>query len=268
VFASDGSIWFVAISDGALCRLDGGQLDLLRGVGGGPNGLAEGRDNEMFVAQSGRAAPKSIVRGEPPDRTPGVQIVRSNGEVIRSFEGMTSPNDLAFGPDGSLYVTDPTRVPQRDDGRLWRIDISSGESQQLAAVDWYPNGLAFTTEADALYVADTKNARVMRFPVNSAGLGVPEVVITMSHGIPDGLAVDADDNILVAAVGNEGELGQVQTWSTNGELLHVFDSGLGRFTTNVALSQDRRLLITDSTNHRVLCVHDWPVAGIKLHPFQ
>jgi gluconolactonase len=268
VFASDGSIWFVAISDGALCRVDGGKLEILRGVGGGPNGLAEGLGGDMFVAQSGSAAPKSIVRGAPPDRTPGVEVVRRDGEVVRSFEGMTSPNDLAFGPDGLLYVTDPTRVPARDDGRLWRMDTSSGEIEQLAAVGWYPNGLAFTTEVDALYVADTKGARVMRFPLDSSGLGAPEVVIEMSHGIPDGLAVDAADNIIVAAVGNESQLGQVQTWSTSGELLHVFDSGLGRFATNVALSLDRRLVITDSTNHRVLCVHDWPVAGIELHPFR
>jgi gluconolactonase len=197
-----------------------------------------------------------------------VQVVAPDGMVRWLTRDPIAPNDLCLGPDGLLYVTDPTRRPSRDDGRLWRCDPETGEAEMLLSVPWYPNGIGFGPEDDALYVASTGEREIKRFPLLNGRLGRPEVVIRMERGHPDGFAFDADGNLIVCAVSMTEAPGELQTWSPNGRLLDVLRPGPGRRYTNAALSADRVLIVTDSDGGRVLAFDSWPTAGLPLHPFR
>jgi gluconolactonase len=265
VFRQAGDVVAVSIDRGHLYRIIDGHAELLAETGGGPNGAAEGKGGEVFIAQNGGALPAR----RWPYITGGVQVIRAGGKVDWLTQDPISPNDLCFGPDGLLYVTDPTRG-RRDDGRLWRCDPVTGESELLASVAWYPNGIGFAREDDALYVASSGDATIRRFPLTSSGVGKPETVIRMKTGLPDGFAFDIDDHIVIAAPSPDdpGTAGSVQTWTLEGELLDELHPGNSPYYTNVAISSDARLIITDSSRGGVLVVEDWPSAGLPLHPFR
>ena len=260
VVCQDGAVAVTAIDRGQVAVSRGGAARILAETGGGPNGLVEARDG-YYVAQNGGAWPATT-------RTaPGVQRIEAGGRVDRLAGGMVAPNDLAIGPDGLLYVTDPTRKPERDEGRIWTVDPATGETRLFMTCDWYPNGIGFGPDPDWVHVADTGGRRLVRVPREHPSEERLEVVFTMPHGLPDGFAFDADGRIVVAAVGaEEDEPGTVQVWSPDGRC-EVLDPGGSRFITNVALDAAGRLYVCDSGNNRLL-VHDHGTPGLPLHPFR
>ena len=222
------------------------------------------RRGRIFVAQNGGKFPATPAR----DMTGGVQMIAPDGSVQWVTRDLVSPNDLCFGPDGYLYVTDPTRRQSRDDGRLWRCDVETGEAELLVSVPWFPNGIGFGLEDDAIYVASTGEAKIVRFPLSQGRLGKPETVIQMTTGHPDGFAFDVDGNIAIAALSLTQGRGEIQTWDINGKQLDTFFPGPKSFYTNVAISPKRELIVAASDSAAVLAVEDWPKPGLPLHPFR
>lgn len=263
----DGRVVCTSIDYGCLyaLRLAGPQVtpEVLAVTGGGPNGAAEGTRGVIYVAQNGGRRPAR----KWPGITGGVQAVGPGGLVSWVTMDPVSPNDLCFGPDGLLYVTDPTRRPARDDGRLWRCDPGSGEAELLASVPYYPNGIGFGLEDDALLVASTGQSVIIRYPVTAAGLGPPEIFARMAYGMPDGFAFDRSGNLTVAAVGRTGP-GEIQTYDRSGRLIDAVRPSASAKLTNVALSGDSVLIVTDAEAGRVLAIRDWPEPGLALHPFR
>ena len=60
------------------------------------------------------------------------------------------------------------------------------------------NGLQFNKAATSLFVANTGNDQIIRIPVTAGTPGAPEVFDNSINGA-DGLIIDRDDNIWVAA---------------------------------------------------------------------
>jgi gluconolactonase len=249
---------------GRLYRIEHGRVSVLAETGGGPNGAAEGADGRIFVAQNGRGVPP-YEGPRPTGVTGGVQVVSpEGGELAWVTMDPVSPNDLCFGPDGLLYVTDPTRPIGRSNGRLWAVDPDSGDTELLAQVDWYPNGIGFGVDPDVVLVADSTNGRVLRYPLAGGRLGRPEPLLQVEVGQPDGFDFDQEGNLVLAVPA----AGRIETWSVEGELLDITVAGPHEHYTNLALSGDGVLILCDAHEGTVIEFGSWPAPGLPLYPFR
>ena len=132
--------------------------------------------------------------------------------VFASIPGSGGPNALAFDAAGNVYVSDSFQAT------IWRTPKTGGAPtpwvvDPLLAIPGDPangtqdfppfgaNGLAFNGNASAMFVANTSTDRVIRIPLPSGPSGTPgkpEVFVNSINGA-DGLVIDADDNLWVAA---------------------------------------------------------------------
>jgi len=172
--------------------------------------------------------------------------------LIDRFEGqrLNSPNDLAVGPDGAIWFTDPTygidnprqgcpARPELDHRSVYRYDPRTDVLTRMADLS-QPNGIGFAPDGRVLYVSDSDLERhhIVAFDVGADGvLTGRRVFRTIEPGVPDGFCVDARGWV----------------WSSSGSGVQVFDRDgepLGLIPTphtcsNCAFAPDsRRLFIT------------------------
>jgi gluconolactonase len=266
VIRADGEIVVTSMDQGRLYAIKDGRTRVLAEVGCFPNGAAEWSDGTIYVAQAG-GEPNSFPLVWGPNAGPGgIQIVGRDGSLRWLTQDPISPNDLCFGPDGLLYVTDPTRYrPARDDGRLFRCNIETGEAELLCSLPWYPNGIGFGLEDDALYVAKAgPDYGIVRFPIDGGRLGKPELFADMREYNPDGFTFEAGGNLITTA-----KPGRIQTYDRNGRLVDTYVMPKESYNPlNVALSPDRMLIVTASYAGAVVAIDGWPASGLPLHPFR
>lgn len=263
VFTQDGRVVFTSIDQGKVYQVAHGDTSVLATTGGGPNGATEGPGGIIYIAQNGGKPPAH----RWPGITGGVQAIHPDGRVETITGDPIHPNDLCFGPDGHLYVTDPSRNPERNDGRLWRVDIATGETDFLGSTTWYPNGIGFRDGDDALFVAQGAEGRILRIEFTEDGkLGEPEVFVQLKHGRPDGFAWDQAGNLVIGCITGTAP-GDLQVFDSEGKLLEIINPGPGQKYTNLAISSDSTLIVTDSDSGQVLQA-PWPEPGQALHPFR
>lgn len=172
--------------------------------------------------------------------TYGRKVVREEPDgtlttVANRYEGgrFTSPNDVVVKSDGSIWFTDPDygilvpnlgdgEMPEQDRNRVYRVDPATGQVDSACEDFDKPNGLAFSPDESVLYIADSgrthgefRNHHVMRFDVVDGGTRIenPAVLAVVDPLVPDGMRVDTDGNLYVAA--GDG----VQVFSPDGDLL-------------------------------------------------
>jgi hypothetical protein len=112
------------------------------------------------------------------------------------------PNALAFDAEGNVYISDSFQAA------IWRTGPTGGApivpwlaDPKLGTAGVPPfgaNGMAFDKAFTTLYVANTGNDTIVKVPVVGGNSGTAEVFINSINGA-DGLAMDADDNLWVAA---------------------------------------------------------------------
>jgi len=245
----DGSIAVSSISLGCVhfVRPDG-SIDRVD-TGGGANGLAVDADGTIYVAQNGGAWHGS---GPAPA---GVQILRDGqADYIVVIDGI--PNDLAFGPDGRLWVTDPVREFTWHDGsdgppgRVHAIDLVSGATQTvLAEGPVFPNGLAFTPDGGMLLTA-TSGSEVWRYDVAHGRLVAPRLLARIEGGHPDGCVL-TDRGLWVATTSGD----RLDLLDLEGRLLDSISLGPRSMPTNVCLDHDGTgLYVTASMQQALLHV--------------
>lgn len=264
VCSAHGGVFVTSMDQGSVFRIDGDKVT--RYVAGGVvNGATEDARGRLYLAQEGGNWPGTRVDGIPG----GVQVLDTDGAIHWVTQDPIAPNDICFGPDGLLYLTDPTRNrASRDDGRLWRVDPVTGTARILTSVPWYPNGIGFGLD-DLLYVASTADRRIIRFDVSGDSISPGETFATATAGGPDGFAFDVEGNLLLCCVGDEGVAGHMEVWSPDGEFLERIEPGPDRLYTNVAIDGEGRLVVTDARfDGGVLLGDRWRLPGLPLHPFR
>lgn len=116
--------------------------------------------------------------------------------------GSAGPNVLTFDRQGNVYISDSFQ------GVIWQTGKNGGAaiawvtSPLLATAGVPPfgaNGLAFNRHQTALFVANTGNDTVVQIPVSATGTPGPPAVFVNSVNGADGLIIDDDDNLWIAA---------------------------------------------------------------------
>lgn len=261
---SEDRVTIVSLDNGHIYQIQDSQVDLLSAVGGAPNGAALDAAGNLYIAQNGGHAPGRIRRSQPG----GLQLVRPDGSAQWLTLDPVFPTDLCFGPDGWVYLTDATRTPRYNDGRVWRYDPRSGQSELLWSVPWFPNGIAFGPD-NKIYIASTGEGVIYVCDWKDGEVSFPEQFCRLRDGLPDGLAFDAAGNLLVAAVGTATSSGSIQIIDDVGSVQHVIHPGDSKHLTNLALRVDAPgLFVTDATRGDLLFSADYPMPGLALYPFR
>jgi gluconolactonase len=163
--------------------------------------LARGANGTLFVAQNGG------VFGASGPAQPGVQVI-TDGRAEYLVTGLGAPNDLTFGPDGRLWVTDtrgeidPMSPGDGLPGQVWAVDADAGHAElMVASGPVFINGLGFTRDGRTLLVTATLTAELLAYELASADADSwrqPRLVHTFDNGWPDGIAVSARGEAWVA----------------------------------------------------------------------
>jgi gluconolactonase len=126
--------------------------------------------------------------------------------VASHFRGrrLNSPNDLVVAGDGSVIFTDPAygvtqEARELDYQGVYRIDVQSGELDLLIEDFDKPNGLAFSPDEQALYIADTGRGHIRVFDVDEGGRPINGRTHCRVER-PDGIRVDQAGRIYVAGL--------------------------------------------------------------------
>jgi len=216
----------------------------------GSNGLKRGGPGALLIADSGNRAIALLNL-----RTKAKRL------LIQRFEGkkLNSPNDLAIGPDGAIWFTDPpyglegvedSPLKEQTADRVYRL-APDGKVTAVESDLKFPNGIAFSPDGRRLYVSnsDPKKAVILAWDVSPGGtLSHRRVFADMTAlaakglpGLPDGMTVDERGNL----------------WATGPGGLHVIAPDgreLGLISTGVAISNctfggpDGRTLFMTSTH--------------------
>ena len=202
VSLSDGSWVFTEMDLGIISHVsaDGSSKRTIAKTGL-PNGLTVDQSGTIWVAE---AKQRSLLR------------VTMSGEITEISRGSSElpfllPNDLCFGPDGAIYMTNsgmlledmralttPLGAYDLDyDGRVFRIDPNTGICDLIDRGFRLTNGIAFGAQGNDLYVAETLTGNIYRYEIID-GKSVKErkifanVTIKTSHRVRKGCGTGWD----------------------------------------------------------------------------
>ncbi|MFQ3456616.1 SMP-30/gluconolactonase/LRE family protein [Bradyrhizobium sp. UFLA01-814] len=251
-FDRNGNLYIVDIPYGRVFRISpAGEFTLIAEYDGEPNGLKIARDGRIFIT----------------DYRHGLMMLEpDSGKVTnvldrRWSERFKGVNDLVFSSNGDIYFTDQGQTGMHDPtGRVYRLRVD-GTLDLIVGNVPSPNGLVLNGSEHILYVAATRGNAIWRIPLMPDGTASKVGIflqLSGSLGGPDGLAMDEQDNLVIAHAG----LGTAWIFSRLGEPLYRIRSCKGLATTNVAYGgpDNKNLYITESETGSIL-VARLPVAG-------
>jgi gluconolactonase len=182
-----GRVLYAGGEAGQIYVIGGGAARQVAQVGGIVLGLAVDADGYVYACAGSR-----VVRADP--RTGAVDVYSSGAPD----KPMRTPNYLAFGVDGSLYVTDSGEWDGRS-GVIYRISPDHQTSVWTSDVPAFTNGCCISPDGDALVVVQSQDPGVWRVPTTADGTsGRPEVICRLPQTVPDGVAYDADGALYIS----------------------------------------------------------------------
>ena len=238
----DGGLYFTDLREAnRIYRMDAhGRISVLREKTNTTNGLAYTPKGELIGVES---AGRRIVR------------IAANGDYSELTRGtgatpMMLPNDLIADAKGGIYFTDPGPRPIPKGRKHHVYYLPAGATQAIIVDDTMtrPNGLTLTLDGRTLIVADTVDAELYAWDVQTDGTLRNRRVFMRLRDIPagtdsggDGMAIDNEGRFYVTAITG------VQVFDRAGQYLGNIP--VPKKPTNVAFSGPRKsvLYITAQT---------------------
>lgn len=255
-YLGDGVVAFTAMAEGRVIILRGETVVREVFTGGGPTGLVADGTGGLLVAQN------SGLWGAP--STPLALLCRIRDDSIEPVmdDPLLAPNDLCFGPDGRLFVTDPLSQAALDEphaGRVFAIDPSTGDCQLISDDLLFPNGLAFDPDG-RLFVAETFTGRIVRLDPTPQGSWAPTVLCETIDGQPDGMAFDIAGRLWVAVNRSDS----VQVFDRAGDVVDRVFLGEGSYPSNLCFGEPGALYVSTAGTGG-LAVVEVDATGLPLH---
>ena len=199
------------------------------------NGIRFDRDGQMYVADY---VNHNVLRIDPASR----EI-----KVFAHEAGMSQPNDLTIGSDGTLYASDPNWG--QGTGQLWRIG-RDGKVARVADGLGTTNGIELSPDGRTLYVNESVQRNVWAFQVTESGELTDKRLVKQfpDHGF-DGMRCDVDGNLYITRYGK----GTVVKLSPQGEVLREVDV-LGKSPSNLCFGgpDGRTVYVTEVEHTRLV----------------
>jgi gluconolactonase len=166
--------------------------------------------------------------------------------VFAHEDRMNQPNDLAIGPDGTFYASDPNW--KEGTGQLWRID-RRGQVTRLAENMGTTNGIDVSPDGKTLYVNESVQRNIWAFTITPQHtLADKRLLIRFPDFGFDGMRCDVDGNLYVTRHGK----GAVAKISPDGKVLREIEV-LGARPSNLCFGgPDGRTVYVTEVDHRRL----------------
>ncbi len=167
-------------------------------------------------------------------------------DVFAHEAGMSQPNDLAVGPDETLYASDPNWG--KGAGQLWRID-RDGKVTLLAKDLGTSNGIEVSPDGKTLYVNESVQKNVWAWTINADKTISDKRLIRKFPDFGfDGMRCDVDGNLYIS----RHSKGTVVKMTPKGESLQEIDV-LGSKPSNLCFGgPDGRTVYVTEVDHKRL----------------
>jgi sugar lactone lactonase YvrE len=169
------------------------------------NGIRFDRAGAMFIADY---TEHNVLRVD----------MKTRAVTVFAHEGtMNQPNDLAIGPDDTLYASDPNW--KDGTGQIWSVD-RQGRVRRLADHVGTSNGIEVSPDGHTLYVNESVQRNIWAYTIAADGaLTDKRLLKRFGDGSLDGMRCDVDGNLYVA----RPEKGVVVKLSPRGDVLREID---------------------------------------------
>jgi gluconolactonase len=230
-FDRQGNLYVTDIPNGRIFRISPQrEWTLVAEYDGWPNGSAFHRDGSLWITDYRRGLLKLRVSSSS-----GTSHGLSEPQEVlghRNSESFRGVNDLTFDRHGNCFFTDQGQTGLHDpSGRVYRLRADGILDLVMGGVP-SPNGVALDTGGNFIFVAVTRANAVWRGPLLADGSVTKVGAFRTFFGAsgPDGMAVDAENGLVVA----HASLGGAFYLNARGEITHFIRSPAGATVTNAA----------------------------------